>query len=60
MDDGSGWIKIADSQGGKGLVPASYVELSEAEAEGIHTPSPALEAPLQKGGTYGKAIIGRK
>ncbi|KIJ62735.1 hypothetical protein HYDPIDRAFT_157678 [Hydnomerulius pinastri MD-312] len=26
-DDGSGWIKITDDHGGKGLVPASYLEL---------------------------------
>jgi len=25
-DDGSGWVKVANSSGGKGLVPASYVE----------------------------------
>jgi len=26
-DDGSGWIKVADTSGGSGLVPASYIEL---------------------------------
>ena len=26
-DDGSGWVKVADSKGGRGLVPASYVEI---------------------------------
>ena len=26
-DDGSGWVKVANSSGGKGLVPASYVEV---------------------------------
>lgn len=25
-DDGSGWVKVANSSGKKGLVPASYVE----------------------------------
>ena len=30
-DDGSGWIKVANSTGGKGLVPASYVEVISAE-----------------------------
>ncbi|THH08450.1 hypothetical protein EW145_g2696 [Phellinidium pouzarii] len=30
-DDGSGWTKVADGKGGKGLVPASYVELVEEE-----------------------------
>lgn len=27
QDDGSGWVKVADESGGKGLVPASYVEI---------------------------------
>ena len=26
-DDGSGWVKVANNSGGKGLVPASYVEM---------------------------------
>lgn len=26
-DDGSGWIKVEDSAGGKGLVPTTYVEM---------------------------------
>ncbi|TCD63247.1 hypothetical protein EIP91_005803 [Steccherinum ochraceum] len=26
-DDGSGWIKVGDSSGGSGLVPASYIEV---------------------------------
>ncbi|KAI5119404.1 hypothetical protein M0805_005947 [Coniferiporia weirii] len=30
-DDGSGWTKVADGNGGKGLVPASYVELIDEE-----------------------------
>ena len=25
-DDGSGWVKVGNGSGGKGLVPASYVE----------------------------------
>ena len=28
-DDGSGWVKVANTSGGKGLVPASYVEVVE-------------------------------
>ncbi|PAV17054.1 Bzz1-Myo3 5p-Bee1p-Vrp1p actin assembly complex component [Pyrrhoderma noxium] len=28
-DDGSGWIKVIDPQGKKGLIPASYVEVIE-------------------------------
>ena len=60
VDDGSGWIKIADPQGEKGLVPASYVELSKTETEGVSTPSLNLEPPSQDGRTYGKATIGHK
>lgn len=30
-DDGSGWVKVVDNQGGKGLVPASYIKFSNAE-----------------------------
>lgn len=29
-DDGSGWVKVADDRGGKGLVPASYIETTNA------------------------------
>ncbi|OCH90899.1 hypothetical protein OBBRIDRAFT_792810 [Obba rivulosa] len=29
-DDGSGWVKVADRSGGKGLVPASYIESVKA------------------------------
>ncbi|KZP33431.1 hypothetical protein FIBSPDRAFT_810692 [Athelia psychrophila] len=29
-DDGSGWVKVADDHGGKGLVPASYIETTNA------------------------------
>lgn len=35
-DDGSGWVKVADSAGGKGLVPATYVDIVEEP-----TPTPA-------------------
>ncbi|KAF8588584.1 hypothetical protein K439DRAFT_1613424 [Ramaria rubella] len=58
VDDGSGWIKIADSRGGKGLVPASYVELSEEGDAGPRTPpSPvANDAPPQGCGVYVQAL----
>jgi uncharacterized protein YgiM (DUF1202 family) len=29
-DDGSGWVKVADEDGGRGLVPASYIESADA------------------------------
>ncbi|KAI0061488.1 hypothetical protein BV25DRAFT_1805486 [Artomyces pyxidatus] len=31
-DDGSGWVKVSDNRGGKGLVPASYIDYTGAEA----------------------------
>ncbi|KAI9462227.1 hypothetical protein HD554DRAFT_2206560 [Boletus coccyginus] len=30
-DDGSGWAKVADDRGGKGLVPASYLETADVK-----------------------------
>ncbi|KAI0032556.1 hypothetical protein K488DRAFT_49643 [Vararia minispora EC-137] len=38
-DDGSGWVKVDDGNGGRGLVPASYVELADASAS---PPAPTL------------------
>ncbi|KAI0769881.1 hypothetical protein C8Q74DRAFT_1271721 [Fomes fomentarius] len=35
-DDGSGWVKVADESGGKGLVPASYLEF--LQGDGGQTP----------------------
>lgn len=38
-DDGSGWVKVANNSGGKGLVPASYVEVvGPEEKRSIVTP----------------------
>jgi len=41
-DDGSGWVKVVDEDGDRGLVPASYVEPADA------TPatSPGIRSPL--------------
>jgi len=44
-DDGSGWVKVADNRGGKGLVPASYVEFTK-EAESPFS-SPVRSRPGQ-------------
>jgi uncharacterized protein YgiM (DUF1202 family) len=35
-DDGSGWVKVLDEGGGRGLVPASYIE----SADETQAPSP--------------------
>ena len=39
-DDGSGWVKVADETGGKGLVPATYIEITEEEEEAPKKPPP--------------------
>lgn len=36
-DDGSGWVKVQDADGDKGLVPASYVEASDESAPAAST-----------------------
>lgn len=53
-DDGSGWVKVADDQGAKGLVPASYVEfIDETDAP----PSiPVNSRPIQGAGKYGMSL----
>ncbi|THH20534.1 hypothetical protein EW146_g844 [Bondarzewia mesenterica] len=51
-DDGSGWVKVADTAGEKGLVPASYIEPLDARAS-----APSAQAPTSKhaqgSGKYG-------
>ncbi|KII86660.1 hypothetical protein PLICRDRAFT_55576 [Plicaturopsis crispa FD-325 SS-3] len=53
-DDGSGWVKVADGRGGKGLVPASYVEfVDEAEPPATLAGNPSRE---QGSGKYVRAV----
>ncbi|KAH8114438.1 hypothetical protein DFH11DRAFT_1688953 [Phellopilus nigrolimitatus] len=47
-DDGSGWIKVADTNGGKGLVPASYIEVVDDEAS-PEIPARAAQQTLGSG-----------
>ncbi|KAF9778598.1 hypothetical protein BJ322DRAFT_1091523 [Thelephora terrestris] len=47
-DDGSGWIKVANGSGGKGLVPASYVEAVGAE-EKVPNVNPKASAQYVRG-----------
>lgn len=57
-DDGSGWVKVADSNGGRGLIPASYIEAIDDTA-GATTPRPSTPtavAPTQGSGQYGQWI----
>jgi formin-binding protein 1 len=37
-DDGSGWVKVVDEDGDRGLVPASYVEA--ADPSQVTSPGP--------------------
>ncbi|KAI0755276.1 hypothetical protein C8Q80DRAFT_422803 [Daedaleopsis nitida] len=47
-DDGSGWVKVADDSGGKGLVPASYLEfLAGGETPRSTTPSVSHQQTAQ-------------
>ena len=43
-DDGSGWVKVLDESGGKGLVPASYIDLQESAPSTDVSATKALEA----------------
>ncbi|TFY80912.1 hypothetical protein EWM64_g3101 [Hericium alpestre] len=45
-DDGSGWVKVSDNSGGKGLVPASYVQVTDASAPPSRAPVPMLQQAL--------------
>ncbi|KAL5519895.1 hypothetical protein ACEPAG_1555 [Sanghuangporus baumii] len=53
-DDGSGWVKVADTKGGKGLVPASYIEIIEGNV--VPPPVPVTTKPKQQGS--GKYVRG--
>ncbi|KAK7690386.1 hypothetical protein QCA50_007044 [Cerrena zonata] len=48
-DDGSGWVKVADRTGGRGLVPASYIELTEDTA--ATAPDPPTRGPVSSQGS---------
>lgn len=55
-DDGSGWVKVADGTGGRGLIPASYIEAID-DAAGATTPrssTPTAVSPTPGSGQYGK------
>ena len=50
-DDGSGWVKVVDEDGGRGLVPASYIEAADA------TPAPNSGAGHPIGsGQFGRCL----
>ena len=55
-DDGSGWVKVADGSGGKGLIPASYIEAfdHDAGATASRSSTPTGAPTPQGSGQYGK------
>ncbi|KAF8440834.1 hypothetical protein L210DRAFT_3447746 [Boletus edulis BED1] len=46
-DDGSGWVKVTDNHGGKGLVPASYLEIAVVKSPKLSGGSERPQAPGQ-------------
>lgn len=54
-DDGSGWVKVADDSGAKGLVPASYLEFQDAASapdSRASTPGPRAAQSADDCGMY--------
>ncbi|KDQ62593.1 hypothetical protein JAAARDRAFT_30501 [Jaapia argillacea MUCL 33604] len=50
-DDGSGWIKVSNPNGGKGLVPASYIQYTEAQQAGAADPPQIRKAGRSSAGS---------
>ncbi|KAI0647754.1 hypothetical protein C8Q79DRAFT_951721 [Trametes meyenii] len=57
-DDGSGWVKVADDSGGKGLVPASYVELFDASTAPSSSTSSLGSGPAHQTAAEGEYVRG--
>lgn len=53
-DDGSGWVKVADSDGEKGLVPATYLE--DASEWPLEKSEPSQQNSQQASGIYVRVI----
>ncbi|KAG1749300.1 hypothetical protein EDB19DRAFT_1681903 [Suillus lakei] len=51
-DDGSGWVKVADSDGEKGLVPATYLE----DTDTLERSEPSQQNSQQASGIYVRAL----
>ena len=56
-DDGSGWVKVADAVGGRGLVPASYVELLDASEVPVQRSATPTPGNPQSTGNYGMSLL---
>ena len=52
-DDGSGWVKVADDAGGRGLVPASYIELLDGPAPPTSRSTTPTAGQQQGSNSYG-------
>ncbi|KAI0632446.1 hypothetical protein C8Q77DRAFT_1125758 [Trametes polyzona] len=59
-DDGSGWVKVADDSGAKGLVPASYIELLDATPASNSSTSSLASGAHQTAGEYVRGIYAYK
>lgn len=53
-DDGSGWVKVADSEGEKGLVPATYLE--DVGGRPLEKSEPPQQISQQGSGIYVRAL----
>ena len=54
-DDGSGWVKVCDTRGNDGLVPATYLGHGEEDLAPTPTPSSFKSPGKEQGsGQYGK------
>lgn len=55
-DDGSGWVKVADSRGGKGLVPITYLQIGQSGRDA--SPVPAVNQGSGKFGMSSRLTSG--
>ncbi|KAH9936652.1 uncharacterized protein B0H18DRAFT_974885 [Fomitopsis serialis] len=57
-DDGSGWVKVADELGGKGLVPAAYVQVIESSSSSATPRPPPVPPATSRPQVKGKSVRG--
>ena len=58
-DDGSGWTKVQNNDGTKGLVPVTYIELTDGRTP-APVPAPAVPSVTNSGsGEFGKLCFVR-
>ncbi|KAI0328863.1 hypothetical protein GY45DRAFT_1325708 [Cubamyces sp. BRFM 1775] len=59
-DDGSGWVKVADESGAKGLVPASYIEVADTTPAPNSSTSSLSSGAHQTSGEYVRGLYAYK